>query len=145
MERWSGRNAAEVGKGFKASSGLSGLSSYLVWIPWWPLDDSNSGPLCSTAANRKEKAAAAFLNVVKAFFRVWHPSLLYKVLHATTPHNIIRILADFFHGRTFQVRVESAFSDSHLALAGVPESSTLSLTLTPSSRIMQRGRSSRTT
>ena len=83
----------------------------------------------SAAANRKEVAAVAFLDVAKAFDRVWHPGLLHKILQAGVPHHLARILSGFLHGRSFRVRVDDAISSNHPSLAGVPQGSILSPTL----------------
>ena len=79
--------------------------------------------------NWKESAVAAFLDVSRAFDRVWHPGLLHKLLLADTPHHIASILASFLRGRTVRVRVESAYSSSHPIAAGVPQGSSLSTAL----------------
>ena len=76
--------------------------------------------------NRKESAVAAFLDVSRAFDRVWHPGLLHKLLKTDTPFHVVRVLACFLRGRTFRVRVESVKSSSHSIAAGVPQGSTLS-------------------
>ena len=80
----------------------------------------------TTAFYRKESATAAFLDVSRAFDRVWHPGLLHKVLNAGIPHYVAQVLADYLRGRTFRVRVESARSSSHPIAAGVPQVSILS-------------------
>ena len=80
----------------------------------------------ATAINRKESAVAAFLDVASAFDRVWHPGLLWKILHAGMPHHLALVLAAFLQGRTFRVRLEGCISRSHPIAAGVPQGSTWS-------------------
>ena len=80
----------------------------------------------AAAANKKESAAAAFLDVASAFDRVWHPGLILKVLRAGTPHYIARIIAAFLCERSFRVRVENVRSRSYPITAGVPQGSILS-------------------
>lgn len=48
--------------------------------------------LCQHATNRKEAATAAFVDVAKAFERVWHLGLLPKVLSAGVTQHLPKII-----------------------------------------------------
>ena len=80
----------------------------------------------SNTLNRKESAVAAFLDVSRAFDRVWHVWLLHKLLQVGSPHHVMLVLASFLRGRTFRVCVDGAIFNSHSIIAGVPQGSSLS-------------------
>ena len=80
----------------------------------------------TNTVNRKEGAAAVFLDVAGAFDRVWHLGLLHKMIQADLPLYLLKFTAAFLQGRSYRVRVESAISSSHPISAGVPQGSVLS-------------------
>ncbi|GFW88418.1 zinc finger MYM-type protein 6 [Trichonephila clavipes] len=51
---------------------------------------------------------AIFLDIQKAFDRVWHVGLLYKLIKINTPPPLIRIIRSFLTNRTFAVRLDEA-------------------------------------
>lgn len=65
----------------------------------------------------------------KAFDRVWHAGLLYKLSKLKVPRRIVRVVASFLEQRKFQVVVEDQISTEHPVEAGVPQGSCLSPTL----------------
>lgn len=83
----------------------------------------------TAAENKKEKTALALLDMEKAFDRVWHQGLVYKLSMSSTPRRVVKIIASFLEDRTFQVRVQDDTSDFHPIQAGVPQGSCLSPTL----------------
>lgn len=80
----------------------------------------------AAARNKRERAAAVFLDMERAFDRVWHAGLLSKLATSTTPRRLVKIVATFLHGRTFQVAVEGALSTERTIRAGVPQGSCIS-------------------
>ncbi|CAG4957977.1 unnamed protein product [Colias eurytheme] len=81
----------------------------------------------SSALNKNERAVAVLLDIEKAFDRVWHEGLIYKILTATQcPARLVRILHSFLSNRSFHVSVSSAISQDHAVQAGVPQGSCLS-------------------
>lgn len=80
----------------------------------------------AAARNKRERAAAVFLDMEKAFDRVWHAGLLSKLATSTTPRRLVKIVATFLHGRTFQVAVEGSLSTERGIQAGVPQGSCIS-------------------
>ncbi|XP_047994512.1 uncharacterized protein LOC125232773 [Leguminivora glycinivorella] len=80
----------------------------------------------AAAFNKKEHTVAVFLDMEKAFDRVWHPGLLYKLSTSTIPRRIVKIVATFLEDRRFHVAVEDAVSTDRPILAGVPQGSCLS-------------------
>lgn len=71
-------------------------------------------------ANNKVVTGAVFLDVEKAFDRVWHHGLLHKLLLLDTPISIIRIIKSFLENRTFRVKIENVSSSLKPVLSGVP-------------------------
>lgn len=80
----------------------------------------------AAAWNRKEVTVAVLLDMEKAFDRVWHPGLLYKLSTSTSPRRLVKTVGSFLEGRRFQVAVENALSTSRPIRAGVPQGSCLS-------------------
>ncbi|XP_061725406.1 uncharacterized protein LOC133531290 [Cydia pomonella] len=78
------------------------------------------------ALNKKEFTVAVLLDMEKAFDRVWHDGLIYKLSLSTAPRRIVRVIASFLTDRRFHVQVESAVSQERRIQAGVPQGSCLS-------------------
>jgi len=79
--------------------------------------------------NEKQKkyTAATFLDMEKAFDRVWHDGLIYKLKTNTElPIDIIKLIKSFLSDRSFQVRVVDQQSTTRQIQAGVPQGSCLS-------------------
>ncbi|KAL4143226.1 hypothetical protein QTP88_005583 [Uroleucon formosanum] len=79
--------------------------------------------------NQKQKkyTAATFLDMKKAFDRVWHDGLIYKLKTNTRlPINMIKLIKSFLSDRSFQVRVVDQQSTTRQIQAGVSQGSCLS-------------------
>ncbi|GBP43496.1 RNA-directed DNA polymerase from mobile element jockey [Eumeta japonica] len=70
-----------------------------------------------------------FLDMEKAFDRVWHDGHLYKLLKTSLFPDLIKIFASFLRDRSFYVAVEKALSTSRSIHAGVPQTNCLSPSL----------------
>ncbi|GFW28579.1 probable RNA-directed DNA polymerase from transposon X-element [Trichonephila clavipes] len=57
-----------------------------------------------TGFKDKKYTGAIFLDIQKAFDRVWHVGLLYKLIKINTPPPLIRIIRSFLTNRTFAVK-----------------------------------------
>lgn len=68
-------------------------------------------------------------DVSKAFDRVWHLGLKYKLLHLGLPAPVERLLCDFLDDRTARVRVGGHLGPAFPLTTGVPQGSVLSPTL----------------
>ena len=64
----------------------------------------------------REQTVAVFLDVEKAFDRVWHPGLLYKLTEILLPDCYLHLIARFLRNRTFRVRVDNTLSWKGLLL-----------------------------
>lgn len=71
-------------------------------------------------------SAAVFLDVSKAFDRVWHVGLIHKLVHFQFPDYLILLIQSFLIERTFYVSKNSVSSSRRPILAGVPQGSVLS-------------------
>lgn len=80
----------------------------------------------TVAFNKKEHAVAVFLDMEKAFDKVWHQGLLFKLSTSPTPSQVVRVIASFLADRSFRVSVEGFESSQRPIRAGVPQGSCLS-------------------
>lgn len=80
----------------------------------------------AVAWNKREHTVAVFLDMEKAFDRVWHAGLIYKLAESPAPRRIVKVISSFLSGRRFKVMVEDAMSTEHPVAAGVPQGSCLS-------------------
>lgn len=88
--------------------------------------------LAETIYNNFEErnfTAALFIDISKAFDKVWHDGLIVKLKEFGISQQIISILATFLRERTFQVRYGTEISDKKSIEAGVPQGAVLSPTL----------------
>lgn len=76
--------------------------------------------------NRKMVTATVFLDISKAFDKVWHAGLVYKLATSSLPPRIVRLLASYLDGRQFVVSVGNALSAPRAITAGVPQGAVLS-------------------
>ncbi|GFX28789.1 RNA-directed DNA polymerase from mobile element jockey [Trichonephila clavipes] len=76
--------------------------------------------------NNHETTGGAFLDVEKAFDRVWHDGLLLKLIELNFPPNVIMIINNYPRNRSFQIRISSTLSRTAYASAGCPQDSLLS-------------------
>lgn len=74
----------------------------------------------------KHKVGAVFFDIAKAFDKVWHEGLLYKLIRYEIPDSLIHLIRDFLSDRTFSCRVEGTLSSRRGLGAGVPQGSVLS-------------------
>lgn len=73
-----------------------------------------------------QSTSAIFLDVSKAFDRVWHNGLIYKMAHLQFPGNLTKLVQSFLENRTCIARVENSLSNPVTLEAGVPQGSVLS-------------------
>lgn len=75
---------------------------------------------------RPRGTGALFFDVAKAFDKVWHNGLLYKLYKLGVPDRLVHIIRDYLSDRTFRFRVEGTHSSPRPIRAGVPQGSVLS-------------------
>ncbi|KAJ1127276.1 hypothetical protein NDU88_005679 [Pleurodeles waltl] len=81
--------------------------------------------IISHGFNINKSTGVVFLDVAKAFDRVWHKGLLYKLIKLKFPSYLVKLLSSYLSKRTFHVAVREECSTSRPILAGVPQGSIL--------------------
>ncbi|GBM46176.1 putative RNA-directed DNA polymerase from transposon X-element [Araneus ventricosus] len=76
--------------------------------------------------NHKFYTGGVFLDVRKAFDRMWHNGLIYKLIQFKIPNHLIVILINYLRNRTFRVKLNHTLSDIGNIKAGTPQGSILS-------------------
>lgn len=76
--------------------------------------------------NRRQVTGAVFLDVSKAFDRVWHDGLIVKMLNMGYPVGIVKLMRSYLHRRKLRVKVANHLSTYRTIEAGVPQGSVLS-------------------
>lgn len=74
----------------------------------------------------KHHSLAIFLDIEKAFDKIWHDGLIYKLRILGTPIYLINIIRNFLSNRTFNIKYNSILSQTFHISAGVPQGSCLS-------------------
>ena len=77
------------------------------------------------ALNPNEKVFAIFIYIEKAFDRVWHSGLLFKLDRLKIPNYLGFWIKDYLENRTFQVGVNSVLTAKKSIKDGVPQGSVL--------------------
>ena len=78
------------------------------------------------AKNRKRYTAAIFLDIEKAFDKIWHNGLIYKLHNINTPPTLLRYLNSFIKNRTIHFNILNETSKQIKLNTGVPQGSSLS-------------------
>jgi hypothetical protein len=79
--------------------------------------------------NNKNSTGLVMLDVEKAFDRVWHDGLVYKMIELQFPSYIIRLVNSFLRERSFFVEIAGNQSKINAIPFGVPQGAVLSPTL----------------
>lgn len=69
------------------------------------------------------------IDIEKAFDRVWHAGLIYKLIRIRLPQYLIRMIHQFLTNRTFQTTIDGKMSTTRLMKFGTAQGSVLSPTL----------------
>ena len=69
------------------------------------------------------------LDISKAFDKVWHKGLIYKLMQTGMEEPLLRILANFLQNRKARIRVNKTTGETFELKAGVPQGDVLSPTL----------------
>lgn len=82
-----------------------------------------------SSLNKREHATAVFFDLEKAFDMTWRYGILRKLHRWGFRGNLPSIISSFLSNRTFKVRLNGIYSNSHVLENGVPQGSTLSVSL----------------
>ena len=75
--------------------------------------------------NRGKKAVGIFFDISKAFDKVWHAGLIYKLIKLKVPMYLVKFIRSFLSGRTFRVKIGDTLSEPHPVTCSVPQGSVL--------------------
>ena len=75
------------------------------------------------AFNKNMMVGAIFIDLEKAFDRVWHHGLIYKISELGIPKYLGAWIKNYLENRTFQVKVDGVLSSKKTIRAGVPQGS----------------------
>lgn len=79
--------------------------------------------------NKRHHIGSVFLDISKAFDRVWHDGLILKILRASFPHYLTKVICSYLENRSFIISSENMLSSIRSIKAGVPQGSPLAPTL----------------
>lgn len=84
--------------------------------------------LIAKGINRRKtvRTGAVFLDVQKAFDKVWHDGLLYKMHTYNFPLQLIQLIGAYLQNRSFKVCIDGHLSSQRNISAGVPQGSSIS-------------------
>jgi hypothetical protein len=68
---------------------------------------------------------AIFIDVSKAFDKVWHEGLLFKLRNINTPTYLFNIIRSFLSNKQYSVRINDSVSNLKFISSGVPQGSKL--------------------
>jgi hypothetical protein len=78
------------------------------------------------AFNRKMKNCVVFFDISKAFDKVWHNGLLFKMKNHFFDKFIIIWIAEFLNKRNYKVKINDSLSENYFIEVGVPQGGVLS-------------------
>lgn len=82
--------------------------------------------IISHGFNTKRHTGIVFLDVAKAFDRVWHEGLIHKLITANFPAYLINIVRSYLGSRSFHVALGGERSTTRPITAGVPQGGIIS-------------------
>ena len=82
----------------------------------------------ATAIGNKNKVNLVLRDISKAFDKVWHEGLKYKLIQANLENSLIRIVSNYLN-RTATIKIGEYIGPKFSLLSGVPQGGCLSPTL----------------
>ncbi|GFU02601.1 probable RNA-directed DNA polymerase from transposon X-element [Trichonephila clavipes] len=79
----------------------------------------------SEGFQKKKSTGAVFLDIQKAFDRVWINGLTFKLITFKIPHPLIHLIHSYLTNRSFRIRINETLSNEHSVSAGCPQGSLL--------------------
>ncbi|KFM76444.1 putative RNA-directed DNA polymerase from transposon X-element, partial [Stegodyphus mimosarum] len=80
----------------------------------------------SVEFQKKNAVAACYLDFEKAFDRVWHAGLIYKLAKLNPPNSFLNLMINYLEDRTFQIRCGDSLSSTKNIYRGLPQGSVIS-------------------
>jgi hypothetical protein len=79
---------------------------------------------------KNQYTMATFFDIDKAFDKIWHEALIYKLLHLhKLSIDTVQLLTDFLTNRKIKLKINNTYSDEITLKAGTPQGAILSPTL----------------
>ena len=75
--------------------------------------------------SRGKNVCGINFDISKAFDKVWHAGVIYKLINLNVPKYLIRFIKDFLTDRTFKVKVNNSISEPFPVTCSVPQGSVL--------------------
>ncbi|GBL99146.1 putative RNA-directed DNA polymerase from transposon BS, partial [Araneus ventricosus] len=75
---------------------------------------------------KSECTGAVFLDIQKAFDRVWIQGLIHKLIRYKTPPLLLQLLKSYFEERKFAVKIGNSISEAKIMRAGIPQGGKIS-------------------
>ena len=79
----------------------------------------------SEALNKSKQVCGIFFDISKAFDKVWHKGLIFKLIKMNIPSYILKYIVDFLSDRKFKVSIGDTLSENGDILCSVPQGSVL--------------------
>ncbi|GBN83101.1 RNA-directed DNA polymerase from mobile element jockey [Araneus ventricosus] len=73
-----------------------------------------------------ECTGAVFLDVQKAFDRVWIQGLIHKLIRHKTPPHLLQLLKSYLEERKFAVKIGNSISEAKIMRSGIPQGGKIS-------------------
>ena len=77
------------------------------------------------AFNKNEMTGVVFVDIEKAFDKIWHNGLLFKLKNKNIPPYLGAWIQNYLSGRTLRVKTQDSLSDPKQIKTGVPQGSVL--------------------
>ena len=88
-------------------------------------DDSTTNQLLAFEDPKSLELRAVFLDISKAFDKVWHEGLIVKLKQNGISGNLLMLFENYLHNRKQRVVLNGTFSDYSVIESGVPQGSVL--------------------
>ncbi|GBM22279.1 putative RNA-directed DNA polymerase from transposon BS [Araneus ventricosus] len=75
---------------------------------------------------KSECTGAVFLDIQKAFDRVWIQGLIHKLIRYKTPPHLLQLLKSYFEERKSAVKIGNSISEAKIMRAGIPQGGKIS-------------------
>ncbi|GFU56677.1 probable RNA-directed DNA polymerase from transposon X-element [Trichonephila clavipes] len=79
----------------------------------------------SEGFQKRKSTGAVFLDIQKAFDRVWINGLTFKLISYNLPPPLIHLIHSYLTNRSFKIRINETLSNEHSVSAGCPQGSLL--------------------
>ena len=64
-------------------------------------------------------------DISKAFDKLWHAGVIYKLIYLGVPNYITRFIKSFLSDRTIRLKINDTYSEPHAVTCSVPQGSVL--------------------